>query len=155
MTSDTHRHHLPFIELIYYLFEDAVERGEIPPGEYVTVISRDPLPSGEGTAHSFDNRHPHVSEPVSECHEHNGVVTITADLPGAPAEEIRHTLHNGVLSLAAHAGHVIYRAEYPVEEGAAETLVTTVKNGVIEFTYKKEGRSSEEIPSDADTGDVC
>lgn len=155
MTSDTDRHHLPFIELIYYLFEDAVERGEIPPGEYVTIISADPLPTDGRGAAPLKGRFPEVTEPVSERYEHDGVVTITADLPGAPAEEIRYTLHTGVLSLAAHAGSVIYRAEYPVEEGAAETLATTVKNGVIEFTYKKEERSSEEIPSDPKTGDVC
>jgi len=155
MTSDADKHHIPFIELIYYLFEDAVKKGEIPPGEYVTVISADPLPSRGRTAPSFDGHHPDVLEPVSERHEHDGVVTITADLPGAPPEEIRHTLHNGVLSLAAHAGSVIYRAAYPVEKGAAETLVTTVKNGVIEFTYKKEDRSSEEISSYPDTGDAC
>lgn len=140
MTEGPNRYAIPFIELMYYLFEDAVRRGEIPPGEYVTVISETAQTGDERREEQWEGEIPEICEPVSEHHEKNGIVTITADLPGAYPEDIRHTLHHGVLYLAAHAGKVIYRAAYPVEEGATDTLTRTFKNGVIEFTYKKQDR---------------
>ncbi|WAI01523.1 hypothetical protein [Methanogenium organophilum] len=148
MTKKQDRQTIPFIELMYCLFEDAVNRGEIPPGEYSVIISKDIPPTDEEDGCLSREEIPDICEPVSECHEHDGIVTITADLYGASPEEIRYTLHHGVLYLAAHAESVIYRAAYPVEEGAAETLTRTFKNGVIEFTYKKEERRSGNVVPD-------
>lgn len=153
MTKKQDRQTIPFIELMYCLFEDAVKRGEIPPGEYSVIISRDIPPADEEDIPRSREEIPDVCEPISECHEHDGIVTITADLCGASPEEIRYTLHHGVLFLAAHAGSVIYRAAYLVEEGAAETLTQTFKNGVIEFTYRKEASKAENEVSDAEISD--
>lgn len=151
MTEGPNRYATPFIELMYYLFEDAVKRGEIPPGEYITIISGDALPGNEANDTHTKEEVPEICEPVSEHHEYDGVVTITADLAGTSPEDIRHTLHHGVLYLAAHAGDRIYRAAYPVEERTAETLIHTFKNGIIEFTYQKKDQNPEENHSDYET----
>lgn len=153
MTKKQDRQTIPFIELMYCLFEDAVNSGEIPPGEYSIIISRDRTPVDEEDVHRLRTEIPDVREPVSESHEHDGIVTITADLCGASREGIWYTLHHGVLFLAAHAGSVIYRAAYQVEEGAAETLTQTFKNGVIEFNYRKEAITAENEVSDAEISD--
>ena len=140
-------------ELIRRLFEEALKNGKILPGDINIIIAAAGQPKNVEPEVQQERRGPVIREPAFEHHELKGSVTITADLPGTGPEDIQYTLHGGVLYLAAHAEDIIYRAAYPVEEAVAETLTHTYKNGVIEFTYKKQDSKSGEGAPDSSGAD--
>ncbi|WFN34873.1 Hsp20/alpha crystallin family protein [Methanogenium sp. S4BF] len=132
-----------YAELIRRLFEEAMKTGEMLPGEISIIIAAASVPTDNETETQQGWQKPDIREPVSERYEHSGIVTITADLPGTAREDIRYAIYGRVLYLAARADKVIYRAAYPIDEAAPDSLTQTYKNGVIEFTYKKEGIRNE------------
>lgn len=137
-----------YTELIRRLFEDAMESGDIFPGELNIIIAVASVPDDPNAETQNKWQIPDIREPVSEQYERGGIVTITADLPGTAPEDIRYAMYEDVLYLAAHAEKVIYRATYQIEGAAPDSLTHTYKNGVIEFTYKKEERVDDEVQLD-------
>jgi len=155
MTEEPDERINQYTELIRRLFEEAMKTGEMQPGEINIIIAAVSLPKGLDTEEEGERKKPVIREPVFERHEHQGSVTITADLPGTNPEDIRYTLHKGVLYLTAHADDIIYRAAYQIEEAAQKTLTQTYKNGVIEFTYKIQDQKPEkELPDTDSNGGV-
>lgn len=147
MTEEPDERVNQYAELIRRLFEEAMKTGETLPGEINIFIAAANLPKENETETQQNWPGPDIREPVSERYEQNGTVTITADLPGTGPGDIRYAIYGGVLYVAARADRIIYRAAYPLEGGAPNTLTYTYKNGVIEFTYKKEERKHEEEPA--------
>ncbi|MDE4907492.1 Hsp20/alpha crystallin family protein [Methanogenium marinum] len=144
-----------YTELIRRLFEEAMKAGEMQPGEINIIIAAASLPKGMDLAEQGEMKKPVVREPVFERQEHQDSVTITADLPGTTPDDIRYTLQRGIIYLAARADGIIYRAAYPVEDAAENTLTQTYKNGVIEFTYKKQGQNIGNVhPGSGSSNDI-
>ena len=138
MTEESNERVHQFTELIRRLFEEAMDTGEMLSGEINIIIAAVARPEDMEMGERGKREKPHIREPVSERHEHEGQVTITADLPGTTPEDIQYTHHGKVLYLSARADGIIYRAVYCTEDVIAGTLAHTFKNGVIEFTYKKQ-----------------
>ncbi|KAF1073937.1 Hsp20/alpha crystallin family protein [Methanogenium sp. MK-MG] len=143
MTEETDERVNQYTELIRRLFEEAMKTGEMLTGEVNIIIAAACQPKDMETEAQHE-RGPATREPVFERHEHQDSVTITAELPGTVSEDISYTLDGKVLNLSARTGGIIYRASYLAEEAAQKTLTHTFKNGVIEFTYKKQ----ENIPGE-------
>ncbi len=139
-----------YTELIRRLFEEAMEAGDILPGEINIIIAAVSVPNDPNKETQDTWKHD-IREPVSEQYEHESMVTITADLPGTVPGDIRFAIYQDVLYLVAQAENVIYRAAYPIEGAVPNSLTNTYKNGVIEFTYKKEDREDDEVQFDGVT----
>ncbi len=140
-----------YTELIRRLFEEAMKTGDMLPGEVNIIIAAASVPNELDMEIKMGSEEPVIREPVSEQHEHDRIVTITVDLPGTSSEDIRFAMYGGVLYLIAHAENVTYRAAYLIEGAATDTLTHTYKNGVIEFTYKKEDLGDGEVHPDEET----
>ena len=153
MTEEPDERINQYAELIRRLFEEAMKTGEMQPGEINIIIAAASLPKGMDTEEQGGIKKPKIREPVFERHERQDSVTITADLPGTTPEDIRYTLQGGVIYLTARADDTIYRATYPVEAAAENTLTQTYKNGVIEFTYKKKDQNAGEELSETSSSD--
>ncbi len=153
MTEESDERVRQFTELIRRLFEEAMDTGEMLSGEINIIIAAVARPEDMEMGELGKREKPHIREPVSERHEHEGYVTITADLPGTTPEDIQYTHHRKVLYLSARADGIIYRAVYLIDDMAAGTLTHTFKNGVIEFMYKKQDPNHGEVLPDASTGD--
>ncbi len=155
MTKESDEQIHQFTELIRRLFEEAIDTGEMLSGEINIIIAAATRPEDMETGEQGERKKPFIREPASERHEHGGMVTITTDLPGTTREDIRFTLSEKVLYLSTHTDGIIYRAVYPTEDAAAGTLTHTFKNGIIEFTYKKEDQNPIEIIPDSGSSNGC
>ena len=134
MTEEPNDRVRQYTELIRRLFEEAMGSKDILPGELNIIIATVSVPN-DVNAEAQHTWKPDIRKPVSEQYEHDGIVTITADLPGTIPGDIRFAVYQDILYLVAHAEKTIYRATYPIEGALPDTLTNTYKNGVIEFTY--------------------
>ena len=77
------------------------------------------------------------NEPVPEIIRHNGGIILTAELPGVTEENLILAVRGDELLIEGVSGDQLYVTRAPIpEEVDAVTMQHTLKNGVLEVTFR-------------------
>ena len=94
---------------------------------------------GDGTVTSGQAPAPalrEVREPVTEVHTIGDEVTVVAELPGIPDDEIRLVVRGDALIIDAGDGDHQFRARTGLPPVDPDSMQRTLKNGVLEVTFR-------------------
>lgn len=87
------------------------------------------------------------TEPVVEIHRIGDEVKVITELPGTTLDAIQLRIHGSTLTIDADGGPLQYHAQTDLPQVNSGSMKTSLKNGVLEITFRTLPDTSEEKSS--------